>query len=188
MRRVGSFELSAGQMIDDVRIGVAGRAPVDVHRRRVDRPLRLRRRAASSTSKSISRTHPRAARRPRDADRSPATTNSYALQPHQGRRPMTAMTTPDRPGARHDDRAVPARATVEALKPDLLLTQEHHMCPGCGEPLAVRQFLETIAELDAVARGRSRSRASAATRRSRARWTSTSCRRCTAARRRSRPA
>jgi 2-oxoglutarate/2-oxoacid ferredoxin oxidoreductase subunit alpha len=28
VRRVGSFELSAGQMIDDVRIGVAGRAPV----------------------------------------------------------------------------------------------------------------------------------------------------------------
>ena len=28
MQRVGSFELSAGQMIDDVRIGVAGRAPV----------------------------------------------------------------------------------------------------------------------------------------------------------------
>ena len=33
---------------------------------------------------------------------------------------------------------------VEAQKPDLLLTEEHHMCPGCGEPLAVRQFLETI--------------------------------------------
>jgi 2-oxoglutarate ferredoxin oxidoreductase subunit alpha len=28
VRRVGSFELCAGQMIDDVRIGVAGRAPV----------------------------------------------------------------------------------------------------------------------------------------------------------------
>jgi 2-oxoglutarate/2-oxoacid ferredoxin oxidoreductase subunit alpha len=28
VRRVGSFELAAGQMIDDVRIGVAGRAPV----------------------------------------------------------------------------------------------------------------------------------------------------------------
>jgi 2-oxoglutarate ferredoxin oxidoreductase subunit alpha len=27
-RRVGSFELSAGQMVDDVRIGVAGQAPV----------------------------------------------------------------------------------------------------------------------------------------------------------------
>jgi 2-oxoglutarate/2-oxoacid ferredoxin oxidoreductase subunit alpha len=28
VRRVASFELAAGQMIDDVRIGVAGRAPV----------------------------------------------------------------------------------------------------------------------------------------------------------------
>ena len=28
VRRVGSFELSAGQMVDDVRIGAAGRAPV----------------------------------------------------------------------------------------------------------------------------------------------------------------
>jgi 2-oxoglutarate/2-oxoacid ferredoxin oxidoreductase subunit alpha len=28
VRRIGSFELSAGQMIDDVRIGTAGRAPV----------------------------------------------------------------------------------------------------------------------------------------------------------------
>ncbi|HVJ96732.1 MAG TPA: thiamine pyrophosphate-dependent enzyme [Acidimicrobiia bacterium] len=45
--------------------------------------------------------------------------------------------------------SVPARM-VEALKPDLLLAQEHHMCPGCGEPLAVRQFLESISELDAV--------------------------------------
>src|SRR4029077_21099351 len=29
VRRVGSFELSAGQMVDDVRIGVAGRVPVE---------------------------------------------------------------------------------------------------------------------------------------------------------------
>jgi 2-oxoglutarate ferredoxin oxidoreductase subunit beta len=41
---------------------------------------------------------------------------------------------------------VPARK-VEVLKPSLLLTQEHQMCPGCGEPLAVRQFLETIEDL-----------------------------------------
>jgi 2-oxoglutarate ferredoxin oxidoreductase subunit beta len=41
---------------------------------------------------------------------------------------------------------------VEAQKPDLLLTQDHHMCPGCGEPIAVRQFLETITQLDAVDR------------------------------------
>jgi len=46
---------------------------------------------------------------------------------------------------------VPARR-VEALQPELLLTGEHQMCPGCGEPLAVRQFLETIAELGATTR------------------------------------
>jgi len=47
--------------------------------------------------------------------------------------------------------SVPARK-VEAAVPDLLLTQEHQMCPGCGEPLAVRQFLETIDELDVATR------------------------------------
>jgi 2-oxoglutarate/2-oxoacid ferredoxin oxidoreductase subunit beta len=36
---------------------------------------------------------------------------------------------------------------VGDLKPDLLLTQEHNMCAGCGEPLALRSFLETITEL-----------------------------------------
>jgi 2-oxoglutarate ferredoxin oxidoreductase subunit beta len=36
---------------------------------------------------------------------------------------------------------------VEPLMPDLLLTQEHHLCPGCGEPLAVRAYLDVIAEL-----------------------------------------
>jgi 2-oxoglutarate/2-oxoacid ferredoxin oxidoreductase subunit beta len=36
---------------------------------------------------------------------------------------------------------------VGQLKPDLLLTQEHHLCPGCGEPLALRIVLETITEL-----------------------------------------
>jgi 2-oxoglutarate ferredoxin oxidoreductase subunit beta len=47
--------------------------------------------------------------------------------------------------------SAPARK-VEEFKPALLLTSEHHMCPGCGEPLAIRQFLETIDELDAVTR------------------------------------
>ncbi len=41
---------------------------------------------------------------------------------------------------------------VEALTPDLLLTQEHHMCPGCGEPLALRAYLDVIAELGIVDR------------------------------------
>lgn len=48
--------------------------------------------------------------------------------------------------------APPNARRIEPLKPDLLLTQEHHMCPGCGEPLAVRQFLETIQDLGAVTR------------------------------------
>jgi len=41
---------------------------------------------------------------------------------------------------------------VGKQKPDLLLTEEHHMCPGCGEPLALRGYLEAIEELDAVDR------------------------------------
>ena len=36
---------------------------------------------------------------------------------------------------------------VGEAKPDLLLTQEHHMCPGCGEPMALRAYLEAIQEL-----------------------------------------
>lgn len=36
--------------------------------------------------------------------------------------------------------------------PDLLLAQEHHLCPGCGEPVAVRILLETLAELGLAGR------------------------------------
>lgn len=36
---------------------------------------------------------------------------------------------------------------VGALKPELLLSQSHHLCPGCGEPVAVRALLDTLAEL-----------------------------------------
>ena len=34
-----------------------------------------------------------------------------------------------------------------AAKPDLLLSTQHSLCPGCGEPLALRTILEVIAEL-----------------------------------------
>jgi 2-oxoglutarate ferredoxin oxidoreductase subunit beta len=44
------------------------------------------------------------------------------------------------------------RRLIEPLKPSLLLTSEHQMCPGCGEPIAVRQFLEAIQELGAAQR------------------------------------
>jgi 2-oxoglutarate ferredoxin oxidoreductase subunit beta len=40
----------------------------------------------------------------------------------------------------------PARE-VGAARPELLLDTEHDLCPGCGEPLAIRLLLEVIAEL-----------------------------------------
>lgn len=43
--------------------------------------------------------------------------------------------------------APPGAKKIADLKPDLLLTQDHQMCPGCGEPLALRIYLEAIQEL-----------------------------------------
>ena len=37
----------------------------------------------------------------------------------------------------------PARKVGEK-QPDLLQSEEHHLCPGCGEPVALRILLETI--------------------------------------------
>lgn len=42
--------------------------------------------------------------------------------------------------------SVPAKKLVP-FKPDLLLSEEHHLCPGCGEPAAVRMMLEAIQEM-----------------------------------------
>jgi 2-oxoglutarate ferredoxin oxidoreductase subunit beta len=41
---------------------------------------------------------------------------------------------------------------VGDLTPELLLTQEHNLCPGCGEPLALRLFLESLSELGVAQR------------------------------------
>ena len=41
---------------------------------------------------------------------------------------------------------------VGDLTPELLLTQEHHLCPGCGEPIALRLFLESLSELGVAQR------------------------------------
>ena len=40
----------------------------------------------------------------------------------------------------------PARR-IGDLKPNLLLSEDHDLCPGCGEPLALRMMLEAIEEL-----------------------------------------
>ena len=51
----------------------------------------------------------------------------------------------------HTAPSEPARK-VGDLKPDLLLSQNHAMCAGCGEPLALRMLLEAIQELEVVDR------------------------------------
>ena len=43
-------------------------------------------------------------------------------------------------------------AKVAAFAPDLLLSTEHHLCPGCGEPVALRLLLEALDELELVDR------------------------------------
>jgi 2-oxoglutarate ferredoxin oxidoreductase subunit beta len=45
----------------------------------------------------------------------------------------------------------PARQ-VASFRPNLLLHEDHDLCPGCGEPLAIRVLLEVIEELGLVER------------------------------------
>jgi 2-oxoglutarate ferredoxin oxidoreductase subunit beta len=42
--------------------------------------------------------------------------------------------------------SVPAER-IGDIKPALLLSEDHDLCPGCGEPLALRMMLEAIEEL-----------------------------------------
>ena len=46
----------------------------------------------------------------------------------------------------HEPPASPARR-VQTGKPELLLHEDHSLCPGCGEPVVLRILLETLAEL-----------------------------------------
>ncbi|MEI8001569.1 MAG: thiamine pyrophosphate-dependent enzyme [Actinomycetes bacterium] len=48
-----------------------------------------------------------------------------------------------------DTSAAPVTAAriVEPRIPRLLLTPDHHLCPGCGEPLAIRTLLQAIEDL-----------------------------------------
>jgi 2-oxoglutarate ferredoxin oxidoreductase subunit beta len=41
---------------------------------------------------------------------------------------------------------------VASSSPSLQLSEEHHLCPGCGEPVAFRLLLEVIEELDLATR------------------------------------
>jgi len=45
----------------------------------------------------------------------------------------------------------PARM-VDDFTPALIDVGEHHLCPGCGEPIAMRSLVEVVEELDVVQR------------------------------------
>jgi 2-oxoglutarate/2-oxoacid ferredoxin oxidoreductase subunit beta len=47
--------------------------------------------------------------------------------------------------------SLPARL-VDDFTPALIDVGEHHLCPGCGEPIAMRSALEVIEQLDVVQR------------------------------------
>ncbi len=56
-----------------------------------------------------------------------------------------AVVPTDRPPER------PARLVAD-FTPSLIEVGEHHLCPGCGEPVAMRTVLEVVDELDLVQR------------------------------------
>src|SRR4029434_752600 len=37
---------------------------------------------------------------------------------------------------------------VDDFTPDLIDVGEHHLCPGCGEPIAIRSMVEAVSELE----------------------------------------
>lgn len=51
----------------------------------------------------------------------------------------------------HDAPRVPARL-VDDFTPALIDVGAHHLCPGCGEPVAMRCAVEAVAELDLTRR------------------------------------
>ena len=45
------------------------------------------------------------------------------------------------------DAAPPGAELVADFTPDLIDVGEHHLCPGCGEPIAMRPIMEALVEL-----------------------------------------
>ena len=51
----------------------------------------------------------------------------------------------------HQPPEVPARLVAD-FTPELIDVGAHHLCPGCGEPIAIRSAMEAIVDLDLVPR------------------------------------
>jgi 2-oxoglutarate/2-oxoacid ferredoxin oxidoreductase subunit beta len=66
--------------------------------------------------------------------------NELRIEMVEGRRVLSTASAPE--GAR----------LVDDFTPSLIDVGEHHLCPGCGEPIAMRSVLETIEELGVIGR------------------------------------
>ena len=121
-RAVAVYELNTGQMFDDVRLAVLGRRPVHF----------IGGLSFDGSGFGIA----------------PDLDVDILSRPHSTdpgpRREGACMSLPviptDRPPAR-------AARLVDDFTPPLILPGEHHMCPGCGEPAAMRSTVEIIDEL-----------------------------------------
>jgi 2-oxoglutarate/2-oxoacid ferredoxin oxidoreductase subunit beta len=65
---------------------------------------------------------------------------------------MTTGTTPDGRLQVPTDAAPDGARLLEDFTPQLIEIGTHHLCPGCGEPVAMRSVVEMIAELGFVQR------------------------------------
>src|SRR5207244_11565617 len=94
------------------------------HRWHLDRPFRVRR------------------RQPARRHRHPPPHRSGAVRRRRGGSGMTTL-----PLLPTDAPPEAPAHQIPALKTQLMQTTHHDLCPGCGEPVALRILLETIAEL-----------------------------------------
>ena len=143
--RVAVLELNAGQMIDDVRLAVLGRAPVDVHRRDLSPTAR-----ASASARLLDVEHDPRAHRARRS-RWTTTRRSMTPIPHRARRPTRRR-----------------RSSSATSSPSCSSTRRAPPVPRLRRAARAARRCSRRSRSSAARSARSASSASAATRRSRA--------------------
>ena len=126
------FENSAGQLIDDVKIAVEGRAPV----------VGIGGVSTDASGFGVGDLYDVDVIRARgSADRGPDRDSRSETMSGTQRTIVPTDAPPVEPS--HE---------IGLRKPSLLSTEHHGFCPGCGEPIAARALLENLVELDVVNR------------------------------------